>query len=60
MSKIAYEIVALEVEKLYSKTFNDSQEKEIAEHCEFIANFIESCGWDADDFLYIDHHMNEN
>jgi len=51
MTKIPFEIVALEVEKLYQKQFNVDQEVEIEQHCEFISSFIESCGYDTDDFI---------
>lgn len=52
MNKVAYELVAIEVDKLYGKTFApDAPHKEIEEHCEYIAKYIESCGWDTDDYM---------
>lgn len=52
MNKIQYELVALEVEKLYGKIFPpDAPNKEVEDHCEYIAKYIESCGWDTDDYM---------
>ena len=51
--KVDYNIMAIEVEKLYAKVFPpDTPEKEIADHCEYIAKYIEACGWSTDDYLY--------
>jgi hypothetical protein len=48
---VSYEQLALEVEKLYSKQFNDHQVKEINEHCEYIADYIIACGWSVEEYL---------
>ena len=49
--KIAYEQVAIEVEKLYQKQFDDKDIKAIEEHCLFIQSFVESTGWEVDSFM---------
>jgi len=52
MNKISYEILVVEVDKLYRKEFAPGTKEEvIAEYCEYIATFIESCGWKTDDFV---------
>ena len=51
MVKIPYDIVVIQVEKLYTKEFDPSDDNGIAEHCEFIANFVESCGWSVEEYL---------
>lgn len=42
--KVPYEVMALEVEKLYRKEF-EPHDPAIPAHCEFIGQFIRSCGW---------------
>jgi hypothetical protein len=58
--KINYNIVALEVEKLYQKQLinasnvSDMTSKEVSDinsHCDFIVAFIEACGWTSDDYI---------
>lgn len=52
MTKIVYEQVAIEVDKLYGKTFPPgTPNKEVEDHCEYIAKYIESCGWDTDEYM---------
>lgn len=51
MNKIPYAIVSLEVDKLYQKDFDPSDNDAIIEHCEFIRTFVESCGWTIEDYL---------
>lgn len=52
MIKISYEILAAQVDLLYATQFQDTQIKEIEEHCEYIATFIEACGWSIDEYMY--------
>jgi hypothetical protein len=49
MKRVAYEAVAIQVDKLYD--FSITGEREIEERCDLIREFIESCGWTTDDFL---------
>ena len=51
MIKIAYEILALEVDRLYDRHFNEDDNRSIEEHCEYIAKFIEAGGWTVEDFM---------
>lgn len=55
--KIPYNIMALEVEKLYQKDF-PPHDPAIAAHCEYIAEFIRSCGWTEEE--YWDRWVKEN
>jgi hypothetical protein len=66
MTKVPYEVLALEVDKLYQKQFPSSSDpdfalKEIEEHCEYIATFIESCGWNLEEYIqeYIHRGLKE-
>jgi hypothetical protein len=49
--KVPFEILFLEVEKLYQKQFDPSDTISIEEHCDFIRIFIESCGWTSDEYI---------
>jgi len=50
--KLPYEQVSIEVDKLYDKKFPaTATNREIEEHCQFIATFIEACGWDTESFI---------
>ena len=51
MQKIPYVVLALQVEKLYSKEFPEGNNQAIQEHCEYIAKFIESCGWTVENYF---------
>lgn len=51
IKRIPYEIIALEVEKLYD--FSITDEKKIEERCVLIQEFIESCGWSIEDYTRI-------
>lgn len=48
--KVPFEILFLEVEKLYQKQFPPGAYKAIEEHCEYISQFIEACGWSIDQY----------
>jgi hypothetical protein len=48
--KIPYEIMAYQVELLYQKDF-PPHDAAITAHCEFIAEFIKSCGWTEDEYF---------
>ena len=49
--KIAYEILALEVDKLYSEKISSNDVKAIDDHLAYIETFIESCGWEVDEYM---------
>lgn len=57
MQKIPYPVLALQVEILYEKKFPEGNNQAIQDHCEYIAKFIESCGWSVED--YFDRWMKE-
>lgn len=48
--KIQYEIVALEVEKMFADTISLNDESEINSKFLKIFDFIRSCGWDPDEY----------
>lgn len=56
MRRIPYEVLALQVDRLYNKDFPEDSTQSIEEHCEFIQTFIQSCGWDLDDFIRWSFH----
>lgn len=50
--KISYEILSLEVEKLYAREFPEGTSNRVIEdHCNLISTLIESCGWDITEYL---------
>lgn len=49
--KLPYEYVSKEVDKLYEKQFNIDNQLGIDKHCEFIADFINACGWTEENFV---------
>jgi len=51
MSRVSYEILSMNVDKLYQKKFPPNSDDAVAEHCEYIATFIESCGWTTDQYM---------
>lgn len=53
--KIAYEILALEIDKLYPPHYTLKPGETAEKHCEFIAEFIRACGWTESE--YIDEYI---
>jgi hypothetical protein len=49
-NKIPYEILAVQVEKLFEKELPDNDD-EIDAHCRYIDSFITSCGWDVNEYF---------
>lgn len=49
-TRIAFDIVAVEIEKLYQRDANSMTDEQVNDHCQFIAEFIRSCGWDETDY----------
>lgn len=50
-NKIPYAILALQVELLYQKKFPENNLKAIEDHCEYIAQYIESCGYSVAEYM---------
>jgi hypothetical protein len=58
--KLPYDQVTILVDKLYRKEFpKGTPNKEVEDYCEFIAQTIESMGWDVDDYTveYLKHGL---
>lgn len=51
MKKVAFEILVVEVEKMYSKTFPEGADRQIEEHCEAIRALIEGAGWTTEEYF---------
>lgn len=49
--KMPYAQVYLEVDKIYNSNMNLTTENEIDELCNKVQTFIESCGWEVNDFI---------
>ena len=49
-NKVPYATLAYEIEKLYSKELPQGDDKAIEDHCELIAQFICSCGWEETEY----------
>ena len=49
--KIQYEVLALEVDKLYPPYYVLSEGETIEQHLMDIEAFIESCGWTTEEYL---------
>lgn len=50
--KIPYEILAIQIDKLYQKEFPEGADRAIEDHCEYIATFIEASGWTLEDYMH--------
>lgn len=49
--KLAYEVVAIAIDQMYNKVFPvGTPDKEIEDYCQFIADAIESMGWELELF----------
>jgi hypothetical protein len=51
ITKLPYDYVSLQVDKLYERNFDENNIEGINNHCEFIADFIKACGWDEESFI---------
>jgi hypothetical protein len=51
MSKLPFEYVESHVDKLYEKQFDEDDLKSIDNHCDFIREFINSCGWTEEEYI---------
>lgn len=52
MTKIAFPLVCIQVDKLYEQIVDMTNDKAVNEQSEFIHDFVESCGWSWDEYLY--------
>jgi len=59
--KVPYEVLALEVDKLYPPHYELKPGETVEQHIEDVHNFIESCGWTTEEFLeeYIHRSLND-
>lgn len=51
MNKISYDVLAVEIEKLYPPIYVLSPNETIDDHLKYIETFIESCGWKVEDYM---------
>jgi hypothetical protein len=56
IEKVPFAYLSFEVERLYAKEFDPEKDMEIAEHCEFITEFVKSCGWTEEEYMF--RHFN--
>jgi len=49
--KTPYKLLALQLDELYSFLIDPKDNRAIEEHCEMIARFVESSGWELDEFI---------
>lgn len=57
MSKIAYEVVAVEVDKMYPPHYVLKADETVDDHLVFVETFIKSCGWDVEEFMEEFNHQ---
>ena len=50
-NRVQYEIVAIEVERLYARQFPPNSDKEIEKHIQYIVEYLHACGWEEDEYL---------
>ena len=51
MSKVAYEVMSLEVDKMYPPHYILKDGETIEQHLMDIETFIEACGWTTEEYL---------
>lgn len=51
MTKLPYDYVTREVDKLYEKRFDEKDLVSIDKHCDFIREFINACGWTEEEYI---------
>lgn len=59
--KVSYEVLALELDKLYPPHYTLKPGETIEQHIMDIHDFIESCGWTTEEYLeeYIHRSLKE-
>jgi hypothetical protein len=50
MTKLPYDVLAIQIEKLFEKEMPDNDE-EIDQHCQLIDAFIEAAGWNVEEYF---------
>lgn len=50
-TKLPYDYVSKKVDELYEKQFSPNDLASIEKHCEFIASFINACGWTEEEYI---------
>jgi len=53
MKRLPFAYVSKQLDSLYEKKFDLNDEAAINKHCEFIQAFIDSCGWETDDYIRV-------
>jgi len=51
MVRVSYHILAENIEKLFQKEISEDDPQAIEDHCIYIDNFIESCGWSTEEYF---------
>jgi len=51
MKRIPFEIVEIQLNKMINDGFSLKEEKDINNHCEYMTQFVESCGWSIEDYI---------
>ncbi len=51
LPKLPYEYVSKQVDLLYDKKIDPDDDDSISQHCEFIADFINACGWTEEAYI---------
>lgn len=51
--KLPYEYVSKHVELLYQRQFEPNQIEDINYWCDFIIEYIESCGWNVEEYVEV-------
>jgi len=51
MKTMRYELVAIEMEKLWNIQIDPLDEAAMEKHCDLLRSFVESCGWSVDDYI---------
>ena len=59
ITKIPFDIVCFEVEKLYLKDIDESINEQVEKHSEFITNFINACGYTFDEYMFLWSGLNK-
>jgi hypothetical protein len=49
--KVTPDYLLKEVDKLYAREIDPKDTRSIEQHCDFIAQFIEACGYSTDEYV---------
>lgn len=50
-TRVPFQVVNLEVDKMYQIDFSEFTEEQAEEHYKLIKEFIHACGWTSKDFV---------